>query len=832
MQNITTTFVDPYAEWLDVRAAARPLNAYQLLDIEPGETSTAVIEEAAQHKRDLLRRSLPGAPSALWQHINAELNNAIETLLDPRKKAAYDRQLFPLGALPGAEPQGPRACVGCDEVNPPNRAFCSQCGEALLEHCARCGQKVSSRETYCGVCGANVKAALQERAENFEARLQEVEQLERDGRFDQAVVLLSTMLSTQHAQLEPLVQRAKELLSGLPARRRAVEHEVQCAAEQAEAMADAHEWEDAVARLESIPVGLRTETNSRKLSLWRAHVDETNNLLREIRTAVMAKKLEDLLPKIERLLKLKPGHPQALRLRDQLQALQQKHEAKTADALRRQAKQLLAEHQYHAAVQLLKQAPDTVRDENFQKLYEFAQETAWLANALEWSPVVDRTLFAAAQRLNKLAPSNSHAKQAVVQIQAKLNAGAPDPRLAAPLWRSTPQQVQAQFPIAWWGGFSRIGQTDKLDSSLLKQKPGCLYVACGLALQGLGLAAVATNLLPQKKAGLLNALPRLGRRRDAVSSAWGIDLGPCGWKAIRLIRQDDEVRIAAVESHEDPTVASEQKDPAATTFDLKSSLQDLCKRVNLSGERVVISLDTVHLLPRFFRLPMMEPTKLRDAVGFELRGQVPVALEELIWDYHVAPSDLTNDRGLGDQEVVAIAAKRTAVQQTLEAAEAAGLRVEAVGCEAIALHNFFQYELARPAPTQNSSAERANAQEEPMTVVVDIGRRATNFVAFSPRSLWFRSLPMGGDRFTKALVREFRLTFADAEQLKCAPWKARALHQWDEALLPVFGAFLEEVRRTRAMLGRRRIDQMIITGGGAGLHGLLRRLHHLAVERD
>jgi hypothetical protein len=92
-----------------------------------------------------------------------------------------------------------------------------------------------------------------------------------------------------------------------------------------------------------------------------------------------------------------------------------------------------------------------------------------------------------------------------------------------------------------------------------------------------------------------------------------------------------------------------------------------------------------------------------------------------------------------------------------------------------------------------------------------VGRESVNVVACSPNSIWFRTAPLGGDRFTRALVREFHLTFAEAEKLKRAPWKARSMQQWDDALAPVSGELLDELRRSETILGRtRRIDRLYI----------------------
>jgi Tfp pilus assembly PilM family ATPase len=108
--------------------------------------------------------------------------------------------------------------------------------------------------------------------------------------------------------------------------------------------------------------------------------------------------------------------------------------------------------------------------------------------------------------------------------------------------------------------------------------------------------------------------------------------------------------------------------------------------------------------------------------------------------------------------------------------------------------------------------------------MLDVGRAATNFVACSRRSIFFRSFPLGGDAFTKALVKGLNLTLAAAEEVKRAPWKARNWHSWDEALQPCLRSLVEEIGRSEKLLGRgRRLERLYVAGGGAQLHGLILR---------
>jgi Tfp pilus assembly PilM family ATPase len=54
-------------------------------------------------------------------------------------------------------------------------------------------------------------------------------------------------------------------------------------------------------------------------------------------------------------------------------------------------------------------------------------------------------------------------------------------------------------------------------------------------------------------------------------------------------------------------------------------------------------------------------------------------------------------------------------------------------------------------------------------VFVDLGANRLNVLACSPRHIWHRSVMFGSDQINKALVREFKLTYSQAEEWKRNP---------------------------------------------------------------
>ena len=87
---------------------------------------------------------------------------------------------------------------------------------------------------------------------------------------------------------------------------------------------------------------------------------------------------------------------------------------------------------------------------------------------------------------------------------------------------------------------------------------------------------------------------------------------------------------------------------------------------------------------------------------------------------------------------------------------------------------------------------------------------------------------MAGQTFTRALVKEFNLSLAQAEQRKRAPESPGRLSDLFEVLGPVFEELLKETQEALAGYAQAQPDrplrQVVGLGGGFSLHGLLRYL--------
>ena len=179
--------------------------------------------------------------------------------------------------------------------------------------------------------------------------------------------------------------------------------------------------------------------------------------------------------------------------------------------------------------------------------------------------------------------------------------------------------------------------------------------------------------------------------KAAPTGVWGIDLGQCALKAIRLEVIDGEVTATAFDYVEHPKILSQpDADPDQLT---REALEKFLSRNTLRGDTVAISVPGQSGLARFVKLPPVEEKKIADIVKFEAKQQIPFNLDEVVWDYQkLGVSELVTD-GFVETEIGLFAMKRDMVNRYLQHFKDVGVEVHLVQMAPLALCNFVAYDL-------------------------------------------------------------------------------------------------------------------------------------------
>jgi type IV pilus assembly protein PilM len=300
---------------------------------------------------------------------------------------------------------------------------------------------------------------------------------------------------------------------------------------------------------------------------------------------------------------------------------------------------------------------------------------------------------------------------------------------------------------------------------------------------------------------------------------WGIDIGKCGLKALRgRLSPGGDPRKFVVEGFdyiEYPMILTQPE--ADATELVRAALAEFTSRNDLRGDRVALSVPGQLGLSKFIKLPPIEAKKIPDIVKYEARQQIPFPMEQVVWDWQRLAGGMEESGFVIDAEVALFAMKREQVYKALAPLDTAGVAIDVLQLTPIALANMVIFDQLAAPPADPD-------QPLPSTAVVSIGVDTTDLVITNGLRIWQRSMPIGGSSFTKALVKELKLTFAKAEHLKRNAVRAEDPKAVFKAMRPVFNEFTAELQRSlNYFTGADRtatIGKVLLLGNAARLRGL------------
>ncbi|HZZ72595.1 MAG TPA: type IV pilus assembly protein PilM [Pirellulales bacterium] len=274
---------------------------------------------------------------------------------------------------------------------------------------------------------------------------------------------------------------------------------------------------------------------------------------------------------------------------------------------------------------------------------------------------------------------------------------------------------------------------------------------------------------------------------DAV---WGIDIGQSALKALRCSphEQDGKLTADAFDFIEYPQILSQpDADPVTLVAD---ALKTFLSRNNVKGDKVAVSVPGQSGLARYIKIPPVEAKKVPDLVKYEAKQQIPFALEDVIWDYQQMPGGVETEGIVLDTEVGLFAMKRDQVFKALKPFQDAGIEVDIVQLSPVAIYNFVNFDQI------SQVLAPAEMNGNLWVVVLSMGTDTTDLVVTNGGRMWQRSVPLGGNHFTRALTKEMKLTFAKAEHLKRNAAKAEDRRSLYQAMKSVFNDLVTEVHRS------------------------------------
>lgn len=296
-------------------------------------------------------------------------------------------------------------------------------------------------------------------------------------------------------------------------------------------------------------------------------------------------------------------------------------------------------------------------------------------------------------------------------------------------------------------------------------------------------------------------------------SVWAIDIGNNSLKALRLSNESGVLEVTGFDNIQHGKILTGMGVSAAEREELTAlSLRTFVEGNDLSRDDIIVSVPSQNSFARFVKLPPVEQKRIPEIVKFEAGQQIPFDINEVQWDWQ-----MMSEPGSAEVEVGIFAIKNEVVTAELEHFARESIKVGYVQMVPMALYNYLLYD----RPDLASSDSRA-------AVVLNIGAENTDLVVCTKQAVWQRTIPMGGNAFTRAIADTFKLNFEKAEKLKRTAPMSKYARQILQAMKPVFTDLASEIQRSIGFYNNSnpnvKIGRIVALGGGTKMRGLLQYL--------
>lgn len=181
-----------------------------------------------------------------------------------------------------------------------------------------------------------------------------------------------------------------------------------------------------------------------------------------------------------------------------------------------------------------------------------------------------------------------------------------------------------------------------------------------------------------------------------------------------------------------------------------SAIQEILAKNKVKSTDAVIALaGHSSVIIKRVSMPTMNEEELSKSIRFEAEQYIPFDINDVNIDFQILRDSA---EGSNQMDVVLIAVKKNVVEDYVSVVETAGLTPVVVDVAHFAIGNLFEYNYGHV---------------DECIALVNVGGNFTNLnILKNSTPLFTRDTPIGGNVQSEALMRDFGVTYEDAERLK------------------------------------------------------------------
>jgi len=295
--------------------------------------------------------------------------------------------------------------------------------------------------------------------------------------------------------------------------------------------------------------------------------------------------------------------------------------------------------------------------------------------------------------------------------------------------------------------------------------------------------------------------------KSSLQSYLGVDINPYSVKVVELKKHGNKVALSTYGFSERFSESASKDaapiDPRRTSDLLKS----ICEKAHTSSNLALASLPTFSVFSSIININHAVNKKdIEAAVNWEAKKVIPIPLQDIVLDWQMVDEAPTTT---GGHKVLLTGAPKNLIQSYVNVFKNVQFNLLSLETEIFAL------------------IRSLLGNDRSSVMIVQLGLTTTNiFVVDKSVPVINRSISVGGITITQAIAANLNMSLAQAEQFK---YDLMHNDQEGEAgkmpamIAEAFGPIVNEIKYILEVFGskdNRRVEKIILTGGGALLPGL------------
>lgn len=239
---------------------------------------------------------------------------------------------------------------------------------------------------------------------------------------------------------------------------------------------------------------------------------------------------------------------------------------------------------------------------------------------------------------------------------------------------------------------------------------------------------------------------------------------------------------------------------------VSGAIRQVFAEQKIKAKEVAISVSGQQVMVKKVTFPLMSPAELAESVRWEAESFFPAGqgLDSYALDFAVLeerPMD-------GNMDVVLVACRKDKLESYVSCVAQAGAKPVVVDVDVFSLQNVYEV---------NSTP----GGRDEVVALVNLGANFTNLsMLVGNRSVFWRDISWGGNRFTDKLMEDWGVSREGAERLKQGlSAEGRTPDEVEPSLTAACDSFADELSRTidffRSSFKVDRLDRILLAGGSA-----------------